>query len=152
MRTIGNILWHIPFGGFITAGLTWLFGAFLTLTVVAAPIGFGLMELGKLLFWPFGNAMVSKNDLKVDQNKAWKTYSTIVSILYFPFGLFFVICGILQVVGLFITVFGIPPALVVAKSLSTFFNPVGKICVNGAVVAELERRKAQPQVDKYFGR
>ena len=51
MKTIGNILWHFPFFGFVTAICTWLFGAILTATVIAAPIGLGLMEYGKLLFW-----------------------------------------------------------------------------------------------------
>ena len=150
MKTIGNILWHFPFLGFITAIFTWLLGGLLMITVIAAPIGLGLMEYGKLLFWPFGNAMVSKNQLNVEQNKAWKTYSTIVTILYFPFGLILTFCAICQVVVLCISIVGIPAAMVVAKSLTTYLNPVNKICVHGAVVAELDRRKGKAQVDKYL--
>jgi uncharacterized membrane protein YccF (DUF307 family) len=151
MKTIGNILWHFPFFGFVTATFTWLFGAFLTVTVIAAPIGLGLMEYGKLLFWPFGNAMVSKNQLNIEQNKAWKTYSKIVTIIYFPFGLILTFCAVIQVIGLCISIVGIPAAIVVAKSLTTYLNPVNKKCVHGAVQGELERRKAQAQVDKYLG-
>ena len=151
MKTIGNILWHFPFFGFVTATFTWLLGALLTVTVVAAPIGLGLMEYGKLLFWPFGNAMVSKSQLNGEQNKAWKTYSTIVTIIYFPFGLFLTICAIFQVIALCISIVGIPAAMVVAKSLTTYLNPVNKKCVHGAVVAELDRRKAQAQVEKHLG-
>ena len=66
MKTLGNILWHFPFFGFLTAAFTWLFGAFLMITVIAAPIGLGLMEYGKFLFWPFGNAMVSQNQLNIE--------------------------------------------------------------------------------------
>ena len=151
MKTIGNILWHIPFLGFLTATLTWLIGALLTVTVIASPIGLGLMEYGKFLFWPFGNSMVSKNDLNVEQNTAWKTYSTIVMILYFPFGLFFTIVAVFQVVGLFITIIGIPAALVVSKCLSTYLNPVNKKCVPSAVTDELEKRKAQQYVTQHLG-
>jgi uncharacterized membrane protein YccF (DUF307 family) len=151
MKTLGNIIWHFPFFGFITATLVYLFGLLLTITVIAAPIGLGLMELGKFLFWPFGNAMVSKNDLKIEQNKAWKTYSTIIMIIYFPFGLIFTLISIFQVIGLFISIIGIPAALVVAKSLGTYLNPVNKICVPSAVNEELERRKAQSQIDKHLG-
>ncbi|MBK6499802.1 MAG: hypothetical protein IPG00_17245, partial [Saprospiraceae bacterium] len=147
MKTLGNILWHFPFFGFLTAAFTWLFGAFLMITVIAAPIGLGLMEYGKFLFWPFGNAMVSKNQLNIELNKAWKTYSTIVTIFYFPFGLMLTVLAIIQVVVLCITVVGIPAAMVVAKSLGTFLNPVNKICVHGAVSQELERRKGQAQID-----
>lgn len=152
MKTIGNILWHFPFFGFLTAAFTWLFGLLLTITVVAAPIGLGLMEYGKLLFWPFGNAMISKTQLEGEQNKAWKTYSLIVTIIYFPFGLFLTVCAVLQVFALCITIVGIPAAMVVAKSLTTYLNPVNKQCVHSAVVAELDRRKAQTQVEKHLGK
>lgn len=150
MKTLGNILWYFPFLGFVSAIFVYLFGLFLTITIIAAPIGLGLMELGKFLFWPFGNAMVSKSELNVEQNKAWKAYSTIVMILYFPFGLFFTIFAIFQVVLLFITIIGIPVALVVAKSLGTYLNPVNKKCVSSAVTDELERRKAQEQISKHL--
>jgi uncharacterized membrane protein YccF (DUF307 family) len=151
MKTIGNILWHFPFFGFITAIVTWFFGVLLTATIIAAPIGLGLMEYGKLLFWPFGNAMVSKSQLNIEQNKVWQAYSTIVTIIYFPFGLILTFFAIIQVVALCITIVGIPAALVVAKSLGTYLNPVNKKCVHSAVIAELDRRKAQAQVDKYLG-
>jgi len=151
MRTLGNVLWHFPFFGFVTATFTWLLGGLLTITVIAAPVGLGLMEYGKLLFWPFGNAMISKSQLNIEQNKAWKTYSIVVTILYFPFGLFLTIFAAIQVFILCLSIIGIPAAMVIAKSLSTFLNPVNKKCVHGAVAAELERRKAQEQIDKHLG-
>jgi uncharacterized membrane protein YccF (DUF307 family) len=49
MRAVGNVLWHFPFLGFVSAIFTYLLGLLLTITVVAAPIGLGLMEFGK--FW-----------------------------------------------------------------------------------------------------
>lgn len=146
MKTLGNILWHIPFLGFVNAIIVYLFGLLLTVTVIAAPIGLGLMEFGKFLFAPFSHAMISKTDLNVEQNKAWKAYSTIVMILYFPFGLILCALAIFQVVGLFITLIGIPPALVVAKSLGTYLNPVNKKCVQQSVRDELDRRKAQVEI------
>lgn len=150
MKTLGNILWHFPFFGFISAAIVYLFGLLFTATVVAAPVGLGLMEFGKFLFAPFGHAMVSKSDLNIEQNKAWKTYSTIVMVLYFPFGLFFAIVAIFQVVGLCLSIFGIPVALVIAKSLGTYLNPVNKKCVSSAVATELERRKGVAEVEKYL--
>lgn len=150
MRTLGNILWHFPFFGFVNAIVVYLFGLILTATVVAAPIGLGLMEFGKFLFAPFGHAMVSKSELNIKQNKAWKTYSTIVTIVYIPFGILLSLLAVLQVAGLFITIIGIPIALVVAKSLGTYLNPVNKKCVHHAVVDELERRKAQTEIGKHL--
>ena len=94
--------------------------------------------------------MVSKSDLNEEQNSAWKVYSTIVMIIYFPFGLFLSIIAVIQVIGLFITIIGIPAALVVAKSLGTYLNPVNKKCVPSAVNDELERRKGQDAINKHL--
>lgn len=58
---------------------------------------------------------------------------------------------IIQIVELFITIIGIPVALVLAKSLGTYFNPVNKICVPKAVKDELEKRNAKEQVAKHLG-
>jgi uncharacterized membrane protein YccF (DUF307 family) len=151
MKTLGNILWHIPFLGFVSAGIVYLFGLILTVTVIAAPIGLGLMEFGKFLLFPFGHAMVSKSELNSDQNQGWKAYSTLVMILYFPLGLVLALLAIVQVVMMFISIIGIPVALVVAKSLGTYLNPVNKKCVHSAVVEELERRKGQAEVGKLLG-
>lgn len=150
MRTLGNIIWHIPFLGFINAILVYIFGVILTATIIASPIGLGLMEYGKFLFAPFSYSMVSKAELNIEQNTAWKTYSLIIRILYFPFGLVMAFFAIFQVAFLFITIIGIPIALVVAKSLGTYFNPVNKKCVPIAVTQELDRRKGQEQVKKHL--
>ena len=152
MRTLGNILWHVPFFGFLTALGTFLIGGLLVISVIGAPIGLGLIQFSKFLLAPFSFAMIRKKDLNVKQNKLWQLFSFIVRILYFPFGLLLAFVTILQIAGLFITIIGIPVALVLAKSLGTFFNPVNKICVPKVVQDELERRKAKEQVAKYLGK
>ncbi len=151
MKTLGNILWHFPFLGFVNAILVFLLGGLLTITVIASPIGIGLMEYSKFLFAPFTHEMVSKSQLSKEQNKLWKSFSTIIMILYIPFGLLLALMAVIQVVGLFISILGIPAALVIAKSLGTYFNPVNKKCVPYAVKEELERRKAQADVAKHLG-
>lgn len=150
MRTFGNILWHFPFFGFVSAIIIYLLGLILTATVIAAPIGLGLMEFGKFLFMPFGHAMVSKSALNIEQNQAWKTYSKVVMVLYFPIGLVMSVILAIQVAALFISIFGIPAAIVLAKSLGTCFNPVNKKFVSQAVADEIEKRKAEAQVKKHM--
>lgn len=142
MKTLGNILWYFPFLGFIDAVAVYLLGLILTATVIAAPIGLGLMEFGKFLFAPFGHAMVSKSDLNIEQNQLWKAYSTIIMFIYLPFGLILAALAVVQVFFLFISIIGIPVALVVAKSLGTFLNPVNKKCVRSAVADELRGKAA----------
>ena len=151
MRTLGNILWHVPFLGFLSALGTFLIGGLLVITVIGAPIGLGLIQLSKFLLTPFSSAMISKKDLKADQNKLWQTFGIIVRILYFPFGLFLAVVTVFQIAGLFITIIGIPVALVLAKSLGTYFNPVNKTCVPKAVADEVASRKAKEHVDKHLG-
>ena len=151
MRTLGNILWHVPFLGFLSALGTFLIGGLLVITVIGAPLGLGLIQLSKFLLTPFSSAMISKKDLKADQNKLWQTFGIIVRILYFPFGLFLAVVTVIQIAGLFISIIGIPVALVLAKSLGTYFNPVNKTCVPKAVVDEVASRKAKEHVDKHLG-
>jgi len=150
MRTLGNILWHVPFLGFLSALGTFLIGGLFVITVIGAPIGLGLIQLSKFLLAPFSNSMISKSDIQADQNAAWKTFGIIVRILYFPFGLFLAVVTVFQIAGLFVTIVGIPVALVLAKSLGTYFNPVNKTCVSKAVADEVASRKAKEQVNKAF--
>jgi len=150
MSTLGNILWHFPFFGFLQAALTWLLGLILTITVIAAPIGRGLMEYGKFLFAPFSKSMVGRGALNEKQNAVWKAYSTVVMILYIPFGLILALIAVLQIAGLFVSIAGIPLAIVLAKSLGTFFNPVNKKCVPRAVAQEIERRASAGAVERHL--
>ena len=150
MRILANILWHVPFLGFLSSFFTFLLGSLLVLTIVGAPIGLGLIQLSKFLLTPFSKSMISKNELNVDQNKLWKSFGIIVRIFYFPIGLFLAVITIVQIAGLFISIIGIPVAVVLAKSLSTYFNPVNKICVAKAVEDELAKRNAEKQVDAYL--
>lgn len=150
MRTLGNILWHIPFLGFLNALSTFLVGGLLFITVVGAPIGLGLIELSKFLLAPFSRSMVDKKDLNIEQNELWKSFGMIVRIIYFPFGLIMAVVTIFQIAGLFVTIVGIPMAIILAKSLGTFFNPVNKKSVPKAVEDELNRRKAAAAVEQHL--
>ena len=130
---------------------TWLIGALFSITIIGAPLGLGLMEYGKFLFRPFGQAMVSKKHLGIEQNKSWQALSMIVLIIYLPFGLILAAVGALQAVLLALTIIGIPPALVVAKSLGTYLNPINKKCVSSAVRDEIERQKAARMLNRQAG-
>lgn len=150
MRVLGNILWHIPFMGFLSALVTFIIGGLFIITVIGAPIGLGLIQLSRFLLTPYSSAMISNKDLNVNNNKLWQSFSLIIRILYFPIGLFLAFVTIFQIAGLFITIIGIPVAIVLAKSLGTFFNPVNKKCVPRSLKKELEQIKAKKQVSKYL--
>ena len=151
MRSFGNIIWHIPFLGFLNALLAFIFGGLLTLTVVAAPIGLGLVQLGKFFLAPFGHEMVKQSELGATSSAtptsaAWQTYSTIVMIVWLPFGLLFALLTIFQVAILFLSIIGIPVAMALAKTLGTIFNPVGRVCVSSDLAAEIRSQAAKAQL------
>lgn len=55
----------------------------------------------------------------------------------------------IQVGFLFLTILGIPAAMVLARSLGTYFNPVGKVCVPRQVAEAIERKKGEEILRKY---
>jgi uncharacterized membrane protein YccF (DUF307 family) len=148
MKTLGNILWHFPFFGFIIALYTFIIGLVFTITVVGAPIGLGMIQHSKFLLTPFSKRMISDSKLNEDKSTLWKVLSVIAFIVYLPFGILASIVTIIQICLLFITIVGIPVALVLAKSLSTYFNPIGKVCVDSELVDELNKRKAKEKADR----
>ena len=129
MRTLGNIIWHIPFLGFLNAIFVWILALLFAITIIGIPIGKGLFEFGKFLFFPFGHKMINSNkNNDTILVSIWNPFVSIIWILCF--GIWIWIYMIFQIVGLFMTIVGIPVAIVLAKSLNTCFNPVDKICVS----------------------
>jgi uncharacterized membrane protein YccF (DUF307 family) len=149
MRTLGNIIWHIPFLGFLSALWTFLIGGLFVITLIGAPIGLGLIQFSRFLLTPFTMSMIPKSELKPNQNPLWRFFQIIIRILYFPVGLVLAVIVVFQIAGLFLSIVGIPVAMVLAKSLGTFFNPVNKICVPVEVVDEINYRKARSRVERH---
>ena len=80
---------------------------------------------------------------------AWKAYSGVVMIVYVLCAGIWLALGVaLSAFAQAITIVGLPNAYVLAKSLGTVFNPVGKKCVSKAVSDELKRRAASQKVDE----
>ncbi len=148
MRVIGNIIWHFPFFGFLSALFVFCLGLLFTALVVTAPIGLGLLQYAKFLLMPYSYDMVNAKDIKESDNELWQKYSVIIKILYLPIGLIFAFLALLQVIGLFCSIIGIPVAIPLAKSLGTYLNPIGKICVGTDVAAAMRMEKAQKELDR----
>ena len=129
--------------GFLSALTSFLVGGLLVITIIGAPIGLGLIQHAKFLMTPFSSELINKKEIGVRSNLAWDSFSFIARILYFPFGLILAITMIIQIVGLFLSIVGIPLAIILAKSLGTYFNPVNKICVDRFVAEQAYRTKAK---------
>jgi uncharacterized membrane protein YccF (DUF307 family) len=141
MRTFGNIIWHIPYFGFMSAFGVFIMGILMILTIIGAPVGFGLLQLSKFLLTPFSCAMVDKKDANIEDNSIWQSFSVVARILYFPFGLMLSIMLVLQIAFLFISLIGIPVGIVLSKALGTYFNPVNKVCISKELYDEIVRKK-----------
>lgn len=151
MRTLGNILWWFPCFGFINAIFCFLLGGILIATGIGAPLGCGVIQLGKFYFAPFSRAMVTEKALKqnLQHSGVWNALSTFVFIIYIPFGLLICAISIIQIIALCVTIVFIPLAVVLAKSLPTFLNPIGKVCVSTGIRDIIENQAAQKALDSY---
>lgn len=149
MRTLGSIIWNIPFLGFVTAALVFLIGLLFVVTIIAAPIGLGLIQYSKFLLLPFSYDMVSKSEIEgdADKNILWQTYGFILKAVYVLFlGIPMVILTLVQIVCCFCSIIGIPVAIVMAKSLGTLLQPVGKVCVDHSVAQALLVEQGRSQL------
>jgi uncharacterized membrane protein YccF (DUF307 family) len=142
MRLLGNILWHIPFLGFLSAIYMLFLGVFFTLTIVGAPLGAGLFELGRFYLAPFGNRLVNASDLgtPLSQNPVWVGWGWLVTLCWLPFGLIACFILVFQALGLCLTIIGIPPGIAIFRSLETILNPVGKTVISSNLKMEMTRR------------
>ncbi len=154
MRLIATLLWHFPFFGFVSAIYMFLLGTFFTLTIVGAPLGTGLFELGRFYLTPFGYRMVDASDLPtgLSQNPLWRVWGWVMVLLWLPFGIFATIALAIQAALLCLTIIGIPAGVAVARSLGTVLNPVGKKMISADLNAELTRRRTSHQADAYMHR
>ena len=153
MKVLGNVIWHIPYLGFLIALIYAICGVFWCISIIGIPVGLGLFQLSLFMLTPFHKRLVSREDLEMltgeKQAIAVKSWFLIVRILYFPVGLLLAFGAVITICVEFVTILGIPCALVYSKALSTIFNPVNKICVPIAVAEEIEKRKASNALSKY---
>jgi uncharacterized membrane protein YccF (DUF307 family) len=150
MRKIANILWHFPFFGFISASIAYVIGLLLVALVITAPLGLGLMEIGKMLFAPYTRELVDEKLLKSYQarepNQLWEKYKIVVKVLWLIPGFFLFLATFFQGLFLCITIIGIPVGIVAIKTSIAYLNPIGKKCVDKVISDELDRRQAQEKI------
>ncbi len=147
MRILGNIIWHVPFQGYLSAFYTFVTGCVMCITIIGIPMGLSLFQLAGFLLAPFSCEMIDDQDLiylgrrKDGRCTVTKIIYTILKILYFPFGLLGVICATLLMIVEAITLVGIPCAMVWWKIIPTIMNPFGKVCVSRTEADLINTRK-----------
>lgn len=152
MRALGNVLWHVPGLGFISAVLAYVFGLVMVATVIGGPIGLGLFALGSFLFAPFTRSLVPRRDLEGDvESRTWQAWSAVAIPLYLPLGLALFVLNILSMLLVIatatVTIVGIimlvPYLYAFGNSLTTVLNPAGMTCVDHIVAQKLKEKRAK---------
>lgn len=132
-----------------------MFGAILCCTVVLYPVGLGFFQIARFLLTPFSSALVTRKELDLvrpeERSTAAAAFSTVITILYFPFGLIAAAGALFAMIGEFLSIIGIPCGIVWFKALPAIFMPVDRICVPKAVADEIARIKAGDTVRRYKG-
>ena len=117
MKTVGNILWLVICGVWLSLG--WLFwAAILAITIVGLPFARQCVKLARFSLWPFGRTVVkdpSATKLGVIGAVLWIIPGVIMAIGY-------VITGAL----LCITIIGIPFGIQSIKLAGLALAPFGK--------------------------
>lgn len=145
MNFLLNLLWHIPFCGFAFALTYFLIGIIMCCTVILIPVGKRYFQIALFLLAPFSHALVTEKErsMLTGENISPGVYTTILSILYLPFGCIAAIMGCAITVAECISIIGIPCGLVWGRLIKTFFNPFNKVCVTKAEALEIDRIKAE---------
>jgi uncharacterized membrane protein YccF (DUF307 family) len=138
LRIIANIWWHVVCFGWLTAFLNLLVGVIWIVTIIGIPVGLGLFQYSKFLLAPFSRTIVTKDSLGIKIHPVWRVLGIISWILYLPCGLILCLATVLQIILLCVTILGIPIAVVLAKSLGTYFKPVFKKCISVEVRDEMQ--------------
>lgn len=126
MNFLLNLIWHLPFCGFVFAFFYFLYGVILCCTIILIPVGLKYFQIAKFLLAPFSHALVTEKELALITGEKPKqgVYTTILRILYIPFGCIAAILGCVTTIGECITIIGIPCGLVWGKTDQDFLQPV----------------------------
>lgn len=129
MRTIGNIIWFL-LGGVFMGLAWWFFGLLAFISIIGIPWGRACFVIGNFSFFPFGQEVISRDELTNKQDIGTSPFGLIGNVIWFVFAGFWLAVGhILSAVACFITIIGIPFALQHLKLAVISLAPIGKTIV-----------------------
>jgi len=117
MKTVGNILWLLICGVWMSLG--WLFwAAVLTITIVGLPFARQCLKLARFSLWPFGRTVV--------RDPSATKLGVIGAVLWIIPGILMAIGYVLAGALLCITIIGIPFGIQSIKMAGLALQPFGK--------------------------
>ncbi|MFV0532208.1 MAG: YccF domain-containing protein [Cumulibacter sp.] len=118
MRSIGNILWLVLAGWWLSLGY-FLLGLLACITIVGIPFGIASFRLARFVVWPFGRTVVFRSDAGVASlvgNVVW------IVLCGWELAIGHLIAGLL----LCVTIIGIPWGVACWKMIPLAFVPLGR--------------------------
>lgn len=130
LRVLGNIIWFLC-GGVIMGLAWWLVGLICFISIIGIPWGRACFVIGNFSFFPFGQEVVSRDELTKEMDIGTSPLGTIGNIVWFLLaGIWLAIGHIMSAVACFITIIGIPFALQHLKLAYISLAPIGKTVVS----------------------
>ena len=130
LRVLGNIIWFLC-GGVIMGLAWWLVGLICFISIIGIPWGRACFVIGNFSFFPFGQEVISRDELTKEMDIGTSPLGTIGNIIWFLLaGIWLAIGNIMSAVACFITIIGIPFALQHLKLAYISLAPIGKTVVS----------------------
>jgi uncharacterized membrane protein YccF (DUF307 family) len=109
----------------------WLVGLICFISIIGIPWGRACFVIGNFSFFPFGQEVVSRDELTKEMDIGTSPLGTIGNIVWFLLaGIWLAIGHIMSAVACFITIIGIPFALQHLKLAYISLAPIGKTVVS----------------------
>ena len=123
MVLIGNILWFVFGGGFVSWFLWMLAGVVLAITIVGLPFSYAAFRIARFAAFPFGRQLVDVRELGESQIAG----TSIANVFWVIFaGLWLFISHVVAGVACCLSLVGIPFGLAHFKLAKVCFAPLGK--------------------------
>jgi uncharacterized membrane protein YccF (DUF307 family) len=147
MSALLNLIWFV-FGGFILALIWLIFAGLFACTIVGLPLARAFLEFAKLNAFPFGKEVIRTTELKGSDNVSTfrKVVFIVLNIIWFPIGLILTVILLIMGIISFMTIIGIPVAVVYVRMGKFVLFPIGcrvvsqKQAYASATANEIEKR------------
>ncbi|MFC3126566.1 YccF domain-containing protein [Pseudoroseomonas globiformis] len=139
MALLLNILWNVPGLGFIPALMWLLAAAIMAVTVIGLPWARACLMMAGYSFLPFGQRLVSRQDLTGVPSLGTGPLGFIANALWFVLaGIWLCITHLVAAAGCAVTIIGLPFAWAHLKLAAASLFPVGKRVVPNDVADAAE--------------
>ena len=147
LSKIGNFIWFLLCG--LWLGLVWwLLGAIMFIFIITIPWGKAAFMLGKFSFFPFGQTVISRKELKGgEKDIGTGVLGVIGNIIWFIIaGIWLAILNVVWGAVWCVTIIGIPFGMQCFKLAGASLVPIGKTVVKNELAVAAKKQNAEDQL------